>query len=165
MYKAHIRNVGQNQYVITEFINDVSWDRDPYSTINAATMHHIYEGRWLKDNRFIDGYINYMFQQGGNNRSYSESVADAAFARYLVNADSNFIMQQLDSMKYVCGSADNTFLIPFLEFEPFVKNMWTTENEERIYWHVVIHKRDNKFLLAQPRNEKQDLLDITKYKI
>ena len=380
MYKAHIRNVGQNQYVITEFINDVSWDRYPYSTINAATMHHIYEGRWLKDNRFIDGYINYMFQQGGNNRSYSESVADAAFARYLVNADSNFIMQQLDSMKYVydkwsdhfdsskhlyyvaampdateytiasidasngtggfdsgeafrptinsymygnaiaiariaamkgdaattqtylrraielkrnellkpkeytridklielifltskdlklddqpedeleeiiqtkssqavesrltpvnfhdeclikiqqklginfikqtrvaysdkeksaglicaiskahkqgkfekfwfafhphqrdflkefpksyvsygCGSADNTFLIPFLEFEPFVKNMWTTENEERIYWHVVIHKRDNKFLLAQPRNEKQDLLDITKYKI
>jgi hypothetical protein len=101
MYKAHIRNVGQNQYVITEFINDVSWDRDPYSTINAATMHHIYEGRWLKDNRFMDGYINYMFQQGGNNRSYSESVADAAFARYLVNADSNFIMKQLDSMKYV----------------------------------------------------------------
>ena len=43
--------------------------------------------------------------------------------------------------------------------------MWTTENEERIYWHVVIHKRDNKFLLAQLRNEKQDLLDITKYKI
>jgi len=41
------------------------------------------------------------FQQGGNNRRYSESVADAAFARYLVNADSNFIMQQLDSMKYV----------------------------------------------------------------
>ena len=41
MYKAHLRNVGQNQYVITEFINDVSWDRDPYSTINAATMHHI----------------------------------------------------------------------------------------------------------------------------
>ena len=101
MYKAHIRNVGQNQYVITEFINDVAWDRDPYSTINAATMHHIYEGRWLKDNRYMDGYINYMFQQGGNNRSYSESVADAAYARYLVNADSNFIMKQLDSMKYI----------------------------------------------------------------
>src|SRR6476659_7152337 len=101
MYKAHIRNVGQDQYVITEFINDVSWDRDPYSTINAATMHHIYEGRWLKDNRYMDGYINYMFQQGGNNRSYSESVADAAYARYLVNADSDFIVKQLDSMKYI----------------------------------------------------------------
>jgi len=101
MYKAHIRNVGQNQYVITEFINDVTWDRDPYSTINAATMHHIYEGRWLRDDRYMDSYINYMFQQGGNNRSYSESVADAAYGRYLVNADSNFIIKQLDSMKYI----------------------------------------------------------------
>src|SRR5678809_905330 len=43
LYKAHIRNVGQNEYVTTEFINDVTWDRDPYSTINAATMHHIYD--------------------------------------------------------------------------------------------------------------------------
>jgi hypothetical protein len=101
MYKAHIRNVGQDQYVITEFINDVTWDKDPYSTINAATMHHIYEGRWLKDNRYVNGYINFMFQQGGNNRSYSESVADAAYASYLVNVDSDFIMKQLDSMKYI----------------------------------------------------------------
>ena len=101
LYKAHIRNAGQDQYVITEFINDVTWDRDPYSTINAAAMHHIYEGRWLKNNRYMDGYINYMFQQGGNNRSYSESVADAAYARYLVNKDSNFIVKQLDSMKHV----------------------------------------------------------------
>src|SRR6478735_1109242 len=31
LYKAHIRNVGQNEYVITEFINDVGWDIDPYS--------------------------------------------------------------------------------------------------------------------------------------
>jgi hypothetical protein len=101
LFKAHIRNVGQNEYVITEFINDVSWDIDPYSTINAATMHHIYEGRWLKDDRYMNGYIDYMFQQGGNNRSYSESVADAAYARYLVNADDVFIIRQLDSMKHI----------------------------------------------------------------
>lgn len=101
LYKAHIRNVGQNGYVITEFINDVTWDRDPYSTINAATMHHIYEGRWLKDDRYMNGYINYMFQQGGNNRSYSESAADAAYARYLVNADAAFVEKQLDSMKQI----------------------------------------------------------------
>ena len=55
MYKAHIRNVGDNSYVITEFINHVPWDREPFCTINAASMHHIYEGRWLKDNRYMDG--------------------------------------------------------------------------------------------------------------
>ena len=47
MYKAHIRSVRDNAYVITEFINHVPWDREPFCTINAASMHHIYEGRWL----------------------------------------------------------------------------------------------------------------------
>jgi hypothetical protein len=101
LYKAHIRNVGPNEYVITEFINHVPWDRDPQCTINAASMHHIYEGRWLKDDRYVNGYINYLFQQGGNNRRYSESVADAAWANYLVNSDFGFIMRQLDSMKAI----------------------------------------------------------------
>jgi hypothetical protein len=40
-----------------------------------------------------------LTQDGGNNRSYSESIADAAFARYMVNADSAFIIRQLDSMQ------------------------------------------------------------------
>jgi len=109
MYKAHIRNTGPDQYVITEFINHVAWDRDPYCTINAASMHHIYEGRWLKDNRYMDGYINYLYQDGGNNRRYSESIADAAYARYLVNADSSFIMKQLDSMKQMFSEWSDHF--------------------------------------------------------
>ena len=99
LYKAHIRHVGDSSYVITEFINHVPWDRDPYCTINAASMHHIYEGRWLRDDRYMDGYIHYLYEGGGNNRRYSESIADAAYARYLVNADSIFIVKQLDSMQ------------------------------------------------------------------
>lgn len=98
LYKAHIRNTGPDEYVITEFINHVPWDREPYCTINAASMHHIYEGRWLKDDRFMNGYINNLYQQGGNNRRYSESIADASYARYLVNGDGDFIKNQLDSM-------------------------------------------------------------------
>jgi len=64
-----------------------------------------------------------------------------------------------------CGSADKLFLIPYNDFEPLVKNFWTTENEDRMYWHVVIHFRDNKYLLAQPQLEKGSMIDITKYKI
>ncbi len=101
LYKAHIRNIGANEYVITEFINHVAWDREPYCTINAASMHHIYEGRWLKDQRYMDGYISYLLTQGGNDRRYSESVADAAYARFLVNSDSAFVVSQLDSMKSI----------------------------------------------------------------
>jgi len=119
LYKAHIRHVGDNSYVITEFINHVPWDRDPYCTINAASMHHIYEGRWLRDDRYMDGYINYLYGGGGNNRRYSESIADAAYARYLVNTDSAFLIKQLDSMQQMYtewndhfDSAKNLYYIP-----------------------------------------------------
>ena len=101
LYKAHIRNVGTDSFIITEFINHVPWDREPYCTINAASMHHIYEGRWLKDDRYMNGYIDYLYQNGGNNRRYSESIADATYGRYLVNADQTFLIKQLDSMKSI----------------------------------------------------------------
>jgi hypothetical protein len=68
-------------------------------------------------------------------------------------------------VSYGCGSAENTFLIPYIEFVSLVKSFWTTENEERMYWHVVILERDNKFLLQLPRNPKNEFMDITKYKI
>ena len=121
MYKAHIRSVGDNSYVITEFINHVPWDREPFCTINAASMHHIYEGRWLKDNRYMDGYIENLYQYGGNNRRYSESVADATYERYLTNGDAAFVMRQLDSMKSIYNqwfdhwdSSKNLYYIPVM---------------------------------------------------
>jgi hypothetical protein len=58
-------------------------------------------------------------------------------------------------VSFGCGTPDQTFLIPYKEFEPFVKNMWTTQNSERMYWHVVIHYRDGRYLLAQPENTEK----------
>ena len=66
---------------------------------------------------------------------------------------------------YGCGSSDKLFLIPYREFEPLIKNFWTTENEDRMYWHVVIHDRDKKFFMAQPQIEKGSMVDVTNYKI
>lgn len=101
LYKAHIRNIGESGYVITEFLDNVSWDKDPYSSLNDATGFHIYEGRWLRDNRYVNGYINYMYSGGGNDRHFSEGITDAAYASYLVNADSAFITNQLSVMQHI----------------------------------------------------------------
>jgi len=101
LYKAHIRSIGENGYVITEFLDNVSWDKDPYSSLNDATGFHIYEGRWLKNNQYVNGYINYMFGGGGNDRHFSEGISDAAYANYLVNADSAFIIGQLSIMQHI----------------------------------------------------------------
>jgi hypothetical protein len=108
LYKAHIRNVGgENGYVITEFIDDVDWDKKPNGTINAAVGHHILEGRWIKATCYLDCYINYMYKGGGNDRRYIENMAYAAYARYEVNADKTFVTDYIDDMKriYDAGTA------------------------------------------------------------
>jgi len=99
LYKSHIRDVGRDWYVITEFIDHVDWDRDGYCSINAAAGHHIYEGRWLKNQCYMDGYIKYLYQGAGNDHLYSENVADAAYSRYLVNADIEFATGMLGFME------------------------------------------------------------------
>ena len=101
LYNAHIRDIGSNRYVITEFLDDVGWDKEPYSSLNDATGFHIYEGRWLKDNRYIKGYIDYMFRGGGNDRHFSEAITEAAWADYLVDADSVFVTNQLGIMQHI----------------------------------------------------------------
>lgn len=98
LYKAHLKNLGQNGYIITEFLNTMSWDLKPYNSLNDATSFHIYEGRWLKNARYVTDYINYMYKKGGNDRHFSEAIADAAYAYYLVNPDKKFIVSQLPSM-------------------------------------------------------------------
>lgn len=98
LYKAHLRNIGKESYIVTEFLNSMSWDLKPYNSLNDATGFHIYEGRWLKDQRYIRDYINYMYKLGGNDRHFSEAIADAAYAYYLVNPDKQFITSQLPSM-------------------------------------------------------------------
>jgi hypothetical protein len=70
LYKAHIKDVGPRGYIITEFLDDVSWAWNPYQSLNDATAFHIDEGRWLRDKRYVDDYINFMYS-GGNDRHFS----------------------------------------------------------------------------------------------
>ncbi len=101
LYKAHIRDIGSDRFVITEFLDNVTWDKEPYSSLNDATCFHIYEGRWLKDNKYVKGYIDYLYAGGGNDRHFSEAIAEASYANYLVDADSTFITKQLGIMQHI----------------------------------------------------------------
>ena len=64
-----------------------------------------------------------------------------------------------------CGNPENTLLIPFKEFEPFLKNCGTTNNEEKMYWHIVIHFRAEQYLIGQPGEGRGAMSNITRYKI
>jgi hypothetical protein len=100
LYKSHLKDLGSRGYIVTEFLDDVGWALKPYQSLNDATAFHIKEGRWLKDDRYVDDYINFMYS-GGNDRHFSEAIAAAAYARYMVNGDRVFALKNLDSMKRI----------------------------------------------------------------
>lgn len=100
LYKAHLKDLGGRGYIVTEFLDDVGWARKPFQSLNDATAFHINEGRWLKDSRYLDDYINFMYS-GGNDRHFSEAIAAAVYGRYLVNGDRAFAIKNLESMKRI----------------------------------------------------------------
>ena len=63
-------------FIITEFLPTVGW-AGKHNSINCAAGHHLHEGRWLSDPKFLDDYTTFWFRKGGNIRSYSCWIADS----------------------------------------------------------------------------------------
>ena len=84
--RAHQRDLGVQGYVTTEFLDDVSWQREPYATLNDATGFHLGETRWLHDRRYAADYVDYMYE-GGNDRHFTDYMADSVYGRMLVDGD------------------------------------------------------------------------------
>jgi hypothetical protein len=119
LFKSHLRDLGDRGYIVTEFLNDVGWAKAPYQSLNDATAFHIYEGRWLKDDRYVKDYIDYMYTGGGNDRHFSEAIADAVYAFYLVNGDRSFATKHLDVMQHIFHLWDDRY--------DFSKNLYFIE--------------------------------------
>jgi len=77
---------------------------------------------------------------------------------YLLEYKSSYVV-------FGCGSPRETLLIPFEIFEPFLLNCHITELDHKMYWHIVIHKRDGKYLIGQPGEGRGMMTDITSFKL
>jgi Mannosylglycerate hydrolase MGH1-like glycoside hydrolase domain/Glycosyl hydrolase family 65, C-terminal domain len=96
-YRKHIK-LTPDGFIITEFLPDVPWAGKDDS-IDCAAGHHLYEGRWLADPKYLDDYSRFWFRDGGGNpRLYSTWLADALWARFLVNGDTNLIKELLPDL-------------------------------------------------------------------
>ena len=95
-YRKHVRQTPAG-YLITEFLPDVSW-AGKYNSISCAAGHHLYEGRWLRDSRYLDDYSRFWFGGGGEPRRYSFWAADAIYARYLATHDSRLAVSLLPQL-------------------------------------------------------------------
>lgn len=109
VYRAHQRDLGPRGYITTEFLDDVGWQRWPYASLNDATGFHIQEGRWLRDRRFAGDYIDFMYEGGGNDRHFAEAIADATWARFLVDGDQAAATRHLAAMKHIYGLWDDHY--------------------------------------------------------
>lgn len=92
--RKHIKKTEQG-FVFTEFLVHRSY-ADKYNLISSALGHHIYEARWLHDQKYLDDYIHIWYR--GNEgkpmnklRFYSSWNMDAIYKRYLVNKDYHFV--------------------------------------------------------------------------
>lgn len=95
-YRKHIKQTPDG-FIITEFLPDVPWAGKDNS-ISCAAGHHLYEGRWLADPKYLDDYSEFWFRKGGEPRRYSTWLADALWARYLVTGDAALIKNLLSDL-------------------------------------------------------------------
>ena len=96
-YRKHIKNT-EDGYVITEFLPKVNWSKK-HNTINCPAAHHIYEGRWLRDPKYISDYINFWLNKSEDGiRQYSFWVADATLAFNSIHRNDSILLNQLEPL-------------------------------------------------------------------
>lgn len=82
-YRKHIKQTPHG-FIITEFLPDVPW-AGKYNAISCPAALHISEGRWLRDQQYINDYEKFWLTEGKPGiRTYSFWIADAVFKQYEV---------------------------------------------------------------------------------
>ena len=110
LYKAHLRDLGPKGWLVTEFLDDVGWQRQPYAMLNDATGFHLAEGRWMRDRGPLDAFVGFLYAEGGNDRHFSEGIADATYGyAALAKGDPAFAARYLPAMRHVYGLWDDRF--------------------------------------------------------
>ncbi len=99
-FRKHL-NKTPDGFVFTEFLDQVGHS-GKHNTISCALGHHISEGSWLRDKRYIDDYARFWYigHEGGlqpHLHKYSNWATSALHRRYLVNQDRAFLTNLLDA--------------------------------------------------------------------
>lgn len=99
--RKHIKETPQG-YVFTEFLVNRSY-ADKYNLISSGLGHHIYESRWLHDQKYMDDNIK-IWYRGNDGKAlkrlsfYSSWTMDAIYNRYLVNKNFSFVEEFLPDL-------------------------------------------------------------------
>ena len=100
-FRKHIKQTPKG-FVITEFLPPVSHAGE-FNTISCAAGLHLAEGRWLRDGTYLNDYTKFWLRSENGKpakkfHNFSSWFAAAAWDRYLVNADKNFLVKLLPDL-------------------------------------------------------------------
>ena len=96
-YRKHVRQTPVG-YVITEFMPDVRW-AGKYNTINCPAAFHFYEGRWMRERKYMADYARFWLSEDGAPRRYSFPIADALWNCYLIHRDKKLVEDLYEGLK------------------------------------------------------------------
>ena len=104
-FRKHLKQTPAG-FVFTEFLTPVK-HAGVDNTISCAVGHHLMEGRWLRNPRYVDDYT--LFWLRGHDgkpqphfHQFSSWFAAAVYDRYLVNLDRSFTTNLLDDLVADC---------------------------------------------------------------
>lgn len=85
-------------YIVTEFTPSVSWE-SLYGSIVCPAGHHMYEGRWLHEKKYLDDYARFWFKEGAEPMLYSTWLADSIYAMCKVSGDYSLAESLYEDLK------------------------------------------------------------------
>jgi hypothetical protein len=100
-FRKHIKSTPDG-FVITEFLHPVK-HAGKHNTISCALGHHIAEGRWIRDRRYVDNYVRF-FLQGADGKmqphyhSFSNWTASALYDRWLTDGNTTYLTSLFDAL-------------------------------------------------------------------
>jgi len=100
-YRKHIKPTPVGT-IITEFILPVR-HAGTYNSISCATGHHLAEGRWIAERRYLDEYTRFWFRADNGRpepkfHKYSSWIAVAMLERSCVLGDLSLMLELLDDL-------------------------------------------------------------------
>lgn len=101
-FRKHLKKTPDG-FIFTEFIEPVK-HAGKYNSISCALGHHIYEGRWLKNNDYLKEYIDFWLYHAnvGETRDrfhqFSSWIDDAVYQNHLVHPDQTYLTKILPAL-------------------------------------------------------------------
>ncbi len=90
-------------FIITEFLKPVKHAGE-YNALSCALGHHVAEGRWIHDSRFVDQDIHFWLRGGAdgglhkNLHQFSGWVAWTLYDRWLADSNTDSLLSYLDPL-------------------------------------------------------------------